>query len=272
MKMINLGSLHDDPYSGAWSINDRGQVVGFSFDGDEKFQAVLWDRHGMHPLDTLGGSFTYANAVNRYGEIAGQATFPDESYYESGHAVLWNKQGITDITPFDSDWSTASSINKDGVAVGAYFNADGLWHAVLWDENGVYPMETLGGDQSVAYWINDKGEAVGGCVLPESHRWHACLWDVNGFPWDLSTPEGPDSEAYSINDRGQVVGLYYPDGGPRAFLWSRNHGMLDLTALADLPDGVVLTTAFSINDFGWITGMSSLGTAYLLIPYWPFTR
>ena len=43
--------------------------------------------------------------------------------------------------------------------------------------------------------------------------------------------------------------------------------MLDLNTLVDLPDGVVLVTANSINDFGWITGMNNQGTAYVLIPY-----
>ena len=265
-KMIKLESLDADSISGAWCINDRGQVVGFSLGADDQRQAILWDRRGLHELETLGGTSNDAFAINRHGEIVGWSSTPENA----SHAALWDSEGITDLAPPQSFWSWASSINKKGAAVGAFVTDDYGVHAFLWNDRGMHELGSLGGDESEAYWINDRGEAVGWCDIPENLGWHACLWNPNGDPVDLGTAGGLNSEAFSINDHSQVVGLYYPDASlyiTRAFLWNRKHGMLDLNTLAHLPDGVVLVIANSINDFGWITGMNNQGTAYVLIPY-----
>ena len=42
--------------------------------------------------------------------------------------------------------------------------------------------------------------------------------------------------------------------------------MQDLNNLVDLPPGVVLTTAYGINDQGWIVGVASNNHAFLLTP------
>jgi len=265
-KMKNLGSLDDDFISATWSINDRGEVVGFSLGLDNQRQAVLWDRKGMHPLETLGGTSTDAIGINRHGEIVGWSLTPDDLF----HAALWDSEGITDLAPPRSVMSWAVSINKKGEAVGAHVTSDNRLHALLWDSEGLRELESLGGDESEAYGINDKGQAVGWCDLPGSLEWHACLWDPNGDILDLGPDEGLNSEAYSINEHGQVVGLYYPGESlevTRSFLWTRKHGMMDLKSLTDMPDEVDLVIANSINDFGWITGMNSTDKAYVLIPY-----
>src|SRR5512136_1303670 len=70
-KMKKLESLDADSISGAWCINDRGQVVGFSLGADDQRQAILWDRRGLHKLGTLGGTSNDAFAINRHGEIVG---------------------------------------------------------------------------------------------------------------------------------------------------------------------------------------------------------
>jgi probable HAF family extracellular repeat protein len=220
----------------------------------------------MHELETLGGTSNDALGINRHGEIVGWSLTSEDL----SHAALWDSDGVTDLNPPKSVWSWAWSINKKGDTVGAFLTSDDRVFPLLWNDKGVHELETLGGDETEAFWINDKGEAVGWCDLPGSLEWHACLWNRHGDVVDLGTAGGLNSEAYSINDHGQVVGLYYPGASldeTRAFLWTGKHGMLDLNTLADLPDGVVLVQANSINDFGWITGMNNLGTASLLIPY-----
>ena len=109
---------------------------------------------------------------------------------------------------------------------------------------------------------------MGRCDLPGG-TWHACLWTPQGDVVDLGALDESYSDAWSINDQGEVVGKYYLNPnweGARAFLWTRKHGMVDLNTLVEVPDGVILAYANSIDDFGWITGMNNLGTAYLLIP------
>ena len=265
-KMKNLGSLDDDLISVAWSINDRGQAVGFSLGEDSQRQAVLWDRKGTHELDTLGGTSNDALGINRHGEISGWSLTRDDVQ----HAALWDSEGVSDLDPYQRVWSWAWSINKKGDMVGAFGISKDRMRAVLWNEEGMHELESLGGDQSGAFSINDNGDAVGWCSLPEDLEWHACLWNRHGGVVDLGTAGGLNSEAYSISGHGQVVGVYYPGESldvTRAFLWTRKHGMQDLNTLADLPAGTVLVTATGINDFGWITGMNSEDKAYLLIPY-----
>jgi len=265
-KLNNLGSVDDDLISVTWSINDRGQAVGFSLGVDSRRQALLWDRNGMHELATLRGTSNDALGINKHGEIVGWSL----TQGDLTHAALWDSDGVTDLDPHQRVWSWASSINKKGDTVGAFGTSEDDIHAVLWDEEGMQELGTLGGDKSEAFCINEKGDAVGWCSLPENLEWHACLWNRHGDVVDLGTAGGLNSEAYAINDHGQAVGLYYPGAGLeeiRAFLWTRKHGMLDLNTLVDLPHGVVLMSANSINDFGWITGMNSSGTAYVLIPY-----
>lgn len=266
--MKNLGVLEADFISGAWGINDRGQIVGFSLNSAFERRAVLWDRTGTRELGNLGGTFADAFALNRQGEIVGQSTLPGESE-EVAHAVSWTKKRIKDINPFDSDLSVALSINSRGEMVGTYVTSEGLLRAVWWTKKGVNELGTLGGEQSEAYWINDKGDAVGWCELPDG-AWHACLWTSHGDTVDLGVNDGLYSEAYSINRHGEVVGTYYFDDEleeARAFVWSRKDGLRDLSDLTiDLPAGVHVAHANSINDFGWIAGTSSNFTACLLIP------
>jgi probable HAF family extracellular repeat protein len=263
--MKNLGSLDDDFISATWSINDRGEVVGFSLDFDNERQAILWDRKGMHRLEALGGTSNDALGINRHGKIAGWALTPEGRSL----ATLWDSEGIVDLATPPETMSWAMSINKKGEVIGAYLSSDERLRAVLWDRKGVQELGSLGGDESEALWINDKGQAVGWCDLPGSKEWHACLWDPDGDTLDLGTAGGMNSEAYSINDHGEVVGLYYPGESldvTRAFIWTRKQGMVDLSTLADLPEGVDLAIANSINDFGWIAGMNSNYKAYVLIP------
>jgi probable HAF family extracellular repeat protein len=265
-KMKNLGSLDGTLWSGTWSINDRGQAVGFSVTEAFQRKAILWDSKGIRELETLGGRDGDAYGINKHGEIVGWAA-TSEGF---SHAAFWDSDGVTDLDPLQNVMSWASSINKKGDAVGAFITSDDRLHAVLWNDKGMHEMGTLGGDESEAFWINDKGEAVGWCSIPENLGWHACLWNSHGDIVDLGTAGGLNSEAFSINDHGQVVGIFYPGTSEveyRAFLWTRKHGMLDLNTLVDLPEGVVLVQANSINDFGWITGMNNLGTAYVLIPH-----
>jgi probable HAF family extracellular repeat protein len=83
---------------------------------------------------------------------------------------------------------------------------------------------------------------------------------------DLGTLGGTNSLAFGINASGQVVGYARnADSIFHAFLYA-NGQMQDLNDLVDLPDGVFLSSAYGINDQGWIVGQASNGHAYLLTP------
>jgi probable HAF family extracellular repeat protein len=75
--MVDIGTLDDDPYSLAYAINDRGQVVGQSLDANFNSRAFLYENGKMYDLNKLvppgSPTLTYANDINASGQITGGA-------------------------------------------------------------------------------------------------------------------------------------------------------------------------------------------------------
>ncbi len=80
-----------------YAMNNHGRVVGQSFlTGDQANHPFLLDRGtGLSGLDTLGGNFGSANAVNEDGEAVGWGNFAGDASF---HAVLWTSIGqVTEV-------------------------------------------------------------------------------------------------------------------------------------------------------------------------------
>jgi len=77
--MQNLGTLSGDFASLAIGINDGGEVVGVSVDGNFNVRAFLWEKGVMHDLNALiasnpsGLKLQVASSINSSGEIIGVA-------------------------------------------------------------------------------------------------------------------------------------------------------------------------------------------------------
>lgn len=75
----DLGAFSGGDYSSGADINDAGQIVGSSYmereseDGEMEWgtHAFLYERGVMKDLGTLGGMFSYAEAINNAGVIVG---------------------------------------------------------------------------------------------------------------------------------------------------------------------------------------------------------
>jgi probable HAF family extracellular repeat protein len=242
--MKDLGTLPGGTDAQGILINERGQVLGYSYTSSApsafcaaqyKFSlttgSFVWDKNnGMADLHGLGGTCTLANDINNRGQVVGQ-----------------------------------SAVTGDAFA-----------HAFLWEDGSIHDLGgSLGGDFTGAFVINDEGEAVGYAYFPGNTVFHATLWKRVGEMTDLGVLGGdPCSYATGINAKGQVVGASQSSCDHlvatfRSFLWE-DGSIVDLNALIPLGSGLHLGQTFTINDRGEIAGTGSDSSendhAFLLIP------
>lgn len=83
-KMIDLGVLPHRTKSEAFDINERGQVIGWSWSASlPKGYGFVWQNGKMVGLGRPSKPF----AINERGQVVGATTGP--SSQGGGHAVLW---------------------------------------------------------------------------------------------------------------------------------------------------------------------------------------
>lgn len=237
----------------ATAINDRGQVVGYTYEADTYQFATLWTRTDGMVL--FAGSYPpfFGNSINIYGHVVGQNG--NSGTYTVGHATLWNNASDllgTDLGTLGGaaealDYgSAANHVNDLGQIVGwSTTTPIGHWnyvgspvHAVLWSGGTIRDLGTLSGDASSAAWrINLFGQVIGS----------------SGDSVYVSTQH----QSAPFN----VVG--------RPFVWSERSGMRDLNGLITSNSGWVLNTATDINVWGQIVGTGTRNGqphGYLLTP------
>ena len=239
----DLGTLGGTD-SAAFSINDRGQISGWSFTnttvnsstGAPTMDPFLWADGRMVDLGTLGGTFGKSFSLNNRGQVAGSS----------------------------------------------YLAGDQSCHPFLWADGRMVDLGTLGGDSGQAFFVNDDGEVVGAANLPGAlgcdqldTPGHAFLWK-NGVMTDLGAPDNdPCSVADAINAKHQIVGFGWDcqnnfPSGYHASLSEDGEPMLDLNTLIPPNLGLQLSWAAYINDHGEIAAVGTLSNgdihAFVLIP------
>jgi len=187
-RLTELGSL-DGNETDVYSINERGQVVGFSLKNNGNDHAFLWQDGAMQDL-MPEVNFSRAFDINNEGQVTGMAWMPLLSQF---HAFLYQKnKPVIDLgTLGNDDYSEGKAVNDLGQVVGhsRIFNNTQDWRPFLWqDENRngkTDPLEMI--ELNV--------------LLPAGSGW------VLKYVSD-------------INNKGQIVGWGYLNGYQRGFLLS----------------------------------------------------
>jgi probable HAF family extracellular repeat protein len=233
--MQDLGTLPGGTNAQALLINERGQVIGYSYTGSTPggvcfplaTSSFLWEKgKGMVNLGGFGGTCTAADDLNNQGQVVGFSTVTGDAFQR---AFLWE-------------------------------------HGLIQDLGG-----SLGGNSTGAFVMNDEGQAAGFATLPGEATYHATLWTQVGKMTDLGTlGNDPCSYATGINAGGQVVGASSDCNSIfRAFLWEEG-SLFDLNALIPPGSSLSVTQTYTINNRGEIAGVGVDGSgndhALLLIP------
>jgi probable HAF family extracellular repeat protein len=287
-RMIDLG-LPGASYSSPWAINDRGQVIGYSFNRFDRqlVRGWIWENGKVTDLGTLGGTQMYPMALNESGQVVGYAILTSGN----ARAFLWDQGVLIDLGTLGGDSSVALGINARGQVVGVSLNADSEYHGFFWEEGVMTDLGTLGGTWSSADFINDLGEIAGRSSTDQAEHLYfsrrgatidlgnldseilnlysldnqgrilaaassgelsdrAILWQ-NGAATDLGTLGGQSAIPLAINAGGTVVGLSTPSNSSNVY-----HAFLwDKGTMTDLdPDGEGISEAFAVNSKQQVVG------------------
>ena len=154
-------------------------------------------------LGTLGGSTSYAWAVNASGQVVGEAMNSAGNY----RAFAYWQGKMIDLGTLGGDFSSAAfGINDSGQIVGTASTATNADHAFLFSfaTGTMIDLGTLGGNNSSAAAINNHGIVVGEAELPSGSS--RAFFYANGTMHDLGTLGGDFSAARAIDDNNVIVG------------------------------------------------------------------
>ncbi len=284
-------------FSLASGINDRGQIVGWSWQNeDEKWagsgHAFFWQNGEMRDLGALLGlPNSRARDINNRGQIVGESfTFPafggPETFDRAkSRAVIWENGRMRILAGARAQ---ARSVNERGEVVGWVGGIDSEQPA-LWQKGAMRKLGRVGKGSSLAVDVNERGQVVG-----VSGSWNYAefdLMEVRGFVWESGTIRdlgklGDWNWLKAINDKGSIVGgrndhaTVWENGVPRRLegtrgeseahdinersqivgRWKNRAALWEngkLTLLPGLPGGRDEGEAWGINERGQIVGWAT---------------
>jgi probable HAF family extracellular repeat protein len=240
--------------SAALGINNKGEVVGYSFQGED-YHAFLYSSSDQSLTDvgSLGGQINAACAINDAGQVTG--------YSQDGNGnllafIFSRAQPIASLGTIEGgSTSEAFGINNRGAVVGDSQSGTQNHHPALFSNGSVQDLGLGGSNEpdalETAYAINDAGQIVGR-HFAGNNAFHAFSF-LNGNTTDFTTLGGANGEALAINKHGVVVGdSDTADGPAHAFVFDHSQ----LKDLGTLPGFDNASYARGINNSGDIVGES----------------
>ena len=226
-------------------VTDDGVAIGYSV------APFVYNPHRVsseNPVTrslSLGGSWSYAYASNRKGQVVGQAV------NESGvaQAFLYDPVGGMRTLSLGGTQGSAYGINEQGQVIGWSLDTQGDVQAFVYDAtDGIRPL-SLGGRFGHATRINAAGQVTGVSENAAGER-QAFLYDPETGMQTL-TLGGGSGLAYDINGNGQVTGWSQDASGVvQAFLFDPSQGIQPLSLGGSWGFG------YRINASGQVIGRS----------------
>jgi len=206
-------------------------------------------------LGTLGGTESFAYAINNRGDIVGSSRLIGDSFT---HGFLFGFGSMMDLNPLNSGLvqtvgptginnrgEIASGLIRGGVYAAAVYNSRNGEINVLGSFGGL----AFGSFSGTATAINDSGHAVGYSYIDDLNR-HAFLYK-SGQMTDIGSLGGY-SAALSINNADDVVGFSSAsvNGSAHPFLYRQ--GVMSQINPFDQPSGEGI--AWKVNNGGAVVG------------------
>jgi probable HAF family extracellular repeat protein len=279
--ITDLGTLAGTdtlPASGAYSINDNGEAVGFSETAEPDAQntcghslvclPAVWRDGAITALPTLGGTNGTASAINNRDQVVGTAQTDETDptcQVPVDKPALWEKGEVRALStdPFLNGIVGAgpgpAGNNDKGQVVGVVHPCDfSEVRALLWENRKVINMGTIEGlalqNTPAPIAINNRGQATGTYTTNAGIN-RAFVWQDRAFT-DLGTlPGGVSAEGGGINDAGQIVGQTCSTSSCTVFLW-QDGVMTDLNAVVPADASLYPFVAAGINSLGEIVGLA----------------
>lgn len=275
--VIDLGTLPGHVTSQARSVNDKGQVVGYSATSSyEVWRPFIVDAGGssMRDLGVAPGSvFGVAEAINASGQVAGWFRAVDELVYRS-YLTGPDGVGVTLLGNLGGERTMAYGVNNLGQVVGQAETVYRVQRVFLTGPNGVgiTQLDMGPGDTASAGVVTDDAVVAGSTSTYASYRVLRSRVVVTGAQGEGRTVLQSQGLRFQypagLNARGTLVGVAsapYYDHALLATIRDRDGRTEYLQhRVVNLPEGVTLRQPGGINDQGQIATAASDGHCYIV--------
>jgi uncharacterized membrane protein len=213
--------------SGAWSINENGDIVGAIFEGAAlapPSSGFLLKKDGvLTTFEFPAADATVAQGINQSGTIVGAWQIVDGSgNLLSSQSFRLREGEFIDIIVPGSGFTSAAGINARGEIVG-YWGAGVVPfvenHGFLYSHGDyiTFDVPFSGVTNTSAQAINDKGDVAGAYADGTSSR--RGFLKVGSTFLRVDYPGALMTNINGINNKGQMVGWYFnPDFSLHAFV------------------------------------------------------
>jgi len=124
-KIVNLGVLPGFRDSIAIAVNEGGLIAGRSYtrrnpgETPEDYEAApcVWKDGKIVALGTFGGPDSYANGLNKQGQVVGRSHTKEDEFFPSFHAFVWENGKLHDLNDLIPAEQKARWVLRDARAI-----------------------------------------------------------------------------------------------------------------------------------------------------------